>query len=75
MNLLEHLPPRYLTRRQMLRQMGTGPGDEALLHPRLGRVLGGGLLGEAALLQHGADPGAAIVDGLQGAGDCSRSRA
>src|SRR5437899_290457 len=26
MNLLEHLPPRLLTRRQMLRQMGTGLG-------------------------------------------------
>lgn len=26
MNALEHLPPRYLTRRQMLRRMGTGLG-------------------------------------------------
>src|SRR5690349_6370434 len=26
MNILEHLPPRLLTRRQMLRQMGTGLG-------------------------------------------------
>src|SRR2546428_3567486 len=35
MNPLEHLPPRLLTRRQMLRQMGTGLG----------------MLGFAALLQ------------------------
>src|SRR5215467_9562187 len=26
MNFFEHLPPRFLTRRQMLRQMGTGLG-------------------------------------------------
>src|SRR5215470_3013449 len=26
MNIFEHLPPRFLTRRQMLRQMGTGLG-------------------------------------------------
>lgn len=40
MNPFEHLPPRYLTRRQMLRQMGTGLG-----------VLGlAGVLGDARLL-------------------------
>ncbi len=31
MNPLEHLPPRYLTRRQMLRQMGTGLGALGLI--------------------------------------------
>jgi len=35
MNPLEHLPPRFLTRRQMLRQMGTGLGVLGLT-----RVLG-----------------------------------
>jgi hypothetical protein len=40
MNPFDHLPPRYLTRRQMLRQMGTGLG-----------VLGlAGVLGDARLL-------------------------
>jgi hypothetical protein len=40
MNLLEHLPPRFLTRRQMLRQMGTGLGMLGLA----------GLLRDAGLL-------------------------
>ena len=40
MNPFEHLPPRLLTRRQMLRQMGTG----------LGMLGFAGLLGDAGLL-------------------------
>jgi hypothetical protein len=40
MNPLEHLPPRHLTRRQMLRQMGTGLGFLGLA----------GVLGDARLL-------------------------
>ena len=46
MNSFEHLPPRFLTRRQMLRQMGTGLGFLGLA----------GVLGDARLL---ADPGIA----------------
>jgi hypothetical protein len=40
MNPFDHLPPRYLTRRQMLRQMGTGLGFLGLA----------GVLGDARLL-------------------------
>jgi hypothetical protein len=40
MNPFEHLPPRFLTRRQMLRQMGTGLGFLGLA----------GVLGEARML-------------------------
>ncbi len=40
MNPFEHLPPRFLTRRQMLRQMGTGLGYLGLA----------GVLGDARLL-------------------------
>ena len=40
MNPFEHLPPRYLTRRQMLRQMGTGLGMLGLA----------GVLGDSRLL-------------------------
>ena len=40
MNPFEHLPPRFLTRRQMLRQMGTGLGFLGLA----------GVLGDARLL-------------------------
>ncbi len=44
MNPFEHLPPRFLTRRQMLRKMGTGLG-----------VLGlAGLLKDAGILSAGA---------------------
>ncbi len=54
MNLLENLPPRYQTRRQMLRQMGTGLG-----------VLGfTGLLGDAGLLAAGA-PGLSVPNPSQ----------
>src|SRR5712664_3418586 len=52
MNLLEHLPPRLLTRRQMLRQMGTG----------LGMLGFAGLLRDAGLLLPAA--GAAAVNPL-----------
>jgi len=45
MNPLEHLPPRFLTRRQMLRQMGTGLGMLGLTR----------VLGDAQVL--GPDPG------------------
>lgn len=49
MNPLEHLPPRRLTRRQMLRQMGTGLG-----------LLGfTALLGDAGLLVPAADAASA----------------
>jgi hypothetical protein len=43
MNPFAHLPPRFLTRRQMLRQMGTGLGSLGLM----------GVLGQARLLANG----------------------
>src|SRR3954463_9583916 len=49
MNPLEHLPPRFLTRRQMLRQMGTG----------LGMLGFASLLSEAGLLVPPADAASA----------------
>src|SRR4051794_8374823 len=49
MNPFQHLPPRFLTRRQMLRQMGTGLGLLGLA----------GLLDEARLLVPAADAAAA----------------
>src|SRR3954469_5911714 len=49
MNPLEHLPPRFLTRRQMLRQMGTG----------LGMLGFASLLSEAGLLVPQADAASA----------------
>jgi hypothetical protein len=48
MNPLEHLPPRLLTRRQMLRQMGTGLGLLGLT----------GVLGDARLLVPAANASA-----------------
>src|SRR5262245_6612969 len=52
MNPLEHLPPRFLTRRQMLRRMGTGLGLLGLA----------GVLGDARLLVPAAN--AATVNPL-----------
>src|SRR5215475_15885192 len=49
MNPYEHLPPRFLTRRQMLRQMGTGLGMLGLA----------GLLRDAGLLVVEADAASA----------------
>jgi hypothetical protein len=49
MNLSEHLPPRFLTRRQMLRQMGTGLGVLGLT----------GLLRDAGILLPEAHAGSA----------------
>src|SRR5204862_239129 len=52
MNPWEHLPPRFLTRRQMLRQMGTGLGVLGLTG-----VLGDGRLLGAAELPDSRSPG------------------
>src|SRR5204863_223960 len=54
MNPLEHLPMRFLTRRQMLRQMGTG----------LGMLGFAALLKDAGLLLPEAAAGAALTNPL-----------